>query len=151
MKLKIPLVKKLISKVAASRFSRTLSTLLGSGASLLDALDTVSGVTGNLYVGNMILEIKEEVRRGLALSVLLERRGVFPPMVYYMIKIGEDSGSIEEVLNKTADFYDEEIETVIQQLTTLIEPVMIVFMAIIIGIIVISMVLPMFDMVKTVQ
>lgn len=151
LKLKIPLVKKLISKVAASRFSRTLSTLLGSGASLLDALDTVSGVTGNLYVGNMILEIKEEVRRGLALSVLLERRGVFPPMVYYMIKIGEDSGSIEEVLNKTADFYDEEIETVIQQLTTLIEPVMIVFMAIIIGIIVISMVLPMFDMVKTVQ
>lgn len=151
IKLKIPLVKNLIIKVAASRFSRTLSTLLGSGATLLNALDTVSGVTGNLYVCNKILEIKEDVRRGLPLSVLLQQQRIFPPMVYYMIKIGEDSGSIEEVLDKTADFYDEEIETAIQRLTTLLEPIMIVVMAIVIGFIVISMVLPMFEMVKTVQ
>jgi type IV pilus assembly protein PilC len=151
IKLKSPLVKNLIIKVAASRFSRTLSTLLGSGATLLNALDTVSGVTGNLYVCNKILEIKEDVRRGLPLSVLLQQQRIFPPMVYYMIKIGEDSGSIEEVLDKTADFYDEEIETAIQRLTTLLEPIMIVVMAIVIGFIVISMVLPMFEMVKTVQ
>ena len=150
-KLKIPLLRSLIIKVAATRFSRTLSTLLGSGASLINALETVSGVTGNLYVGEKIAEIKEDVRRGLSLSILLQQQGIFPPMVYYMIKIGEDSGSIEEVLDKTADFYDEEIETAIQRLTTLLEPIMIVVMAIVIGFIVISMVLPMFDMVKTVQ
>ena len=150
-KLRIPLVRNLIIKIAASRFSRTLSTLLGSGASLLNALETVSGVTGNLYVGHRILEIKKDVRRGLPLSALLQQQRIFPPMVFYMIKIGEDSGSIEEVLDKTADFYDEEIETAIQRLTTLIEPVMIVIMAIVIGFIVISMVLPMFEMVKTIQ
>ena len=150
-KLKIPLVSNLITKVAASRFSRTLSTLLGSGASLLNALETVSGVTGNLYVGHMITEIKEDVRRGLPLSLLLQQQGIFPPMVYYMIKIGEDSGYIEEVLAKTADFYDEEIETAIQRLTTMLEPLMIVVMAVVIGFIVISMVLPMFEMVNTVQ
>lgn len=151
IKFKIPLVRNLIIKVAASRFSRTLSTLLGSGASLLSALETVSGVTGNLYVGEKITEIKEDVRRGLPLSMLLQQQGIFPPMSYYMIKIGEDSGSIEEVLDKTADFYDEEIETAIQRLTTMLEPIMIVVMAIVIGFIVISMVLPMFEMVKTVQ
>ena len=151
IKTRIPLVKYLVIKVAASRFSRTLSTLLGSGAALLNALETVSGVTGNLYISNKILEIREDVRRGLPLSLLLQNQGTFPPMVYYMIKIGEDSGSMEEVLDKTADFYDEEIETAIQRLTTLLEPLMIVVMAIVIGFIVISMVLPMFEMVKTVQ
>ena len=150
-KLKIPLVKNLIIKVAASRFSRTLSTLLGSGTRLIDALETVSGITGNMYVCEKIAKIKEDVRRGLPLSALLQQQRIFPPMVYYMIKIGEDSGSIEEVLDKTADFYDEEIDTAIQRLTTLLEPLMIVVMAIIIGFIVISMVLPMFEMVKTVQ
>ena len=151
LKLKIPLVKKLMIKIAASRFSRTLPTLLGSGVSLLNALETVSGVTGNMYVGEKIAEIKEDVRRGLPLSLLLEQQGIFPPMVYYMIKIGEDSGSIEEVLDKTADFYDEEIETAIQRLTTMMEPAMIIIMAVVIGFIVISMVLPMFEMVKNIR
>ena len=151
IKLRIPLVRNLIIKIAASRFSRTLSTLLGSGTSLLNALETVSGVTGNQYVCNKILEIKEDVRKGLPLSLLLEAQGIFPSMVYYMIKTGEDSCSLEEVLDKTADFYDEEIDTAIQRLTTLLEPIMIVVMAIVIGFIVISMVLPMFEMVKTVQ
>lgn len=151
LKLRIPLVKKLIVKIAASRFSRTLPTLLGSGVGLINALETVSGVTGNMYVGKKIAEVKEDVRRGLPLSVLLEQQRIFPPMVYYMIKIGEDSGSIEEVLDKTADFYDEEIDTAIQRLTTMIEPLMIIVMAIVIGFIVISMVLPMFEMVKTIR
>ena len=151
IKLKIPLVKNLLIKVAASRFSRTLSTLSGSGTSLLSALDTVSGVTGNLYVAGKILEIKEDVRRGLPLSSLLQNQGIFPPIVYYMIKIGEDSGSLEEVLDKAADFQDEEVETAIHRLTTLLEPLMIVVMAFVIGFIVLSMVLPMFEMVKTVR
>ncbi len=150
-KLKIPVVKNLALKVATSRFTRTLSTLMGSGVPLLQALDTVSGVTGNTYIGSKIIEAKEDVRKGMALSQPLKQQGVFPPMVHSMIKIGEDSGSIEEILDKTADFYDEEVDTAVQRLTTMLEPIMIVFMAIIIGFIVIAMVTPMFDMVKTVQ
>lgn len=150
-KLKLPVVKSLILKVSTSRFTRTLSTLMGSGVPLLQALDTVSGVTGNTYIGSKILEAKEDVRRGMALSQPLRQQGVFPPMVHNMIKIGEDSGSIEEILDKTADFYDEEVDTAVTRMTTMLEPIMIVFMAIIIGFIVIAMVMPMFDMVKTVQ
>ncbi len=150
-KLKIPVVKNLALKVATSRFTRTLSTLMGSGVPLLQALDTVAGVTGNTYIGSKIIEAKEDVRKGMALSQPLKQQGVFPPMVHSMIKIGEDSGSIEEILDKTADFYDEEVDTAVQRLTTMLEPIMIVFMAIIIGFIVIAMVTPMFDMVKTVQ
>lgn len=150
-KLKIPVVKNLVLKVATSRFTRTLSTLMGSGVPLLQALETVSGVTGNTYIGSKILEAKEDVRKGYALSQPLKQQGVFPPMVHSMIKIGEDSGSIEEILDKTADFYDEEVDTAVTRLTTMLEPIMIVFMAIIIGFIVLAMVTPMFDMVNSVQ
>jgi len=150
-KLKIPVYKNLELKVATSRFTRTLSTLMGSGVPLLQALDTVSGVTGNSFIGRKILEAKEDVRKGLSLSQPLKKQNVFPPMVHNMIKIGEDSGSIEEILDKTADFYDEEVETAINRVTAMLEPLMIVFMAIIIGFIVLAMVIPMFDMVKTVQ
>lgn len=150
-KLKIPLVKNLAIKVAASRFTRTLSTLMGSGVHLLQALETVSGVTGNTYIGSKIMEARDDVKRGLALSQHLRQQEIFPPMVHYMIKVGEDSGFIEEILDKTADFYDEEVDTAVTQLTTIIEPIMIVLMAIIIGFIVIAMITPMFDMIKTVQ
>lgn len=150
-KLKIPVVKNLTLKVATSRFTRTLSTLMGSGVQLLQALDTVAGVTGNRYIGSKVIEAKEDVRKGMSLSQTLRQQGVFPPMVYFMIKIGEDSGSIEEILDKTADFYDEEVDAAVQRLTTMLEPIMIVIMAVIIGFIVIAMVTPMFDMVKTVQ
>jgi type IV pilus assembly protein PilC len=125
--------------------------LSASGVSLLSALDTASGVTGNLYIYKKVLEIKEDVRRGLPLSALLQNQGIFPPILCHMVKIGEDSGSLEEVLDKAADFQDEEIETAILRLTTLLEPVMIIVMAIVIGLIVLSMVLPMFEMVKTVR
>lgn len=150
-KLKIPVYKSLEIKIATSRFTRTLSTLMGSGVPLLQALDTVSGVTGNCYIGSKILEAREDVRRGVPLSQPLRKQKVFPPMVHSMIKIGEDSGSIEEILDKTADFYDEEVDTAINRVTAMLEPLMIVFMAIIIGFIVLAMVIPMFDMVKTVQ
>ena len=150
-KLQIPVYKNLELKVATARFTRTLSTLMGSGVPLLQALDTVSGVTGNTFIGSKILEVKEDVRRGLSLSQPLKKQNVFPPMVHNMIKIGEDSGAIEEILDKTADFYDEEVETAINRVTAMLEPLMIVFMAIIIGFIVLAMVIPMFDMVKTVQ
>jgi len=124
---------------------------MGSGVPLLQALDTVAGVTGNSYIGSKVIEAKEDVRKGLSLSQPLKKQGVFPPMVHSMIKIGEDSGSIEEILDKTADFYDEEVDTAIQRMTAMLEPLMIVFMAIIVGFIMIAMMTPMFDMVQTVQ
>jgi type IV pilus assembly protein PilC len=150
-KLQIPVVKNFVLKIATSRFTRTLSTLVGSGVPLLQSLETVSGVTGNTYIASKILEVREDIRKGSTLSIPLKKQNIFPPMVHNMIKIGEDSGSIEEILDKTADFYDEEVYTAVARLTSLLEPIMIVFMAIIIGFIVIAMAMPMFDMVRIVQ
>jgi type IV pilus assembly protein PilC len=150
-KLRIPLYKTLKVKQAASRFSRTLSTLVESGVPLLSGLEAVSMIVGNEYIKRLILCAREDVRKGSSLSCSLQNNNVFPPMVYNMVKIGEESGELEDILNKTADFYDEEVENTIQKLVALIEPVMIVLMAAVIGFIMLAMITPMFDMVNTVQ
>lgn len=150
-KLNIPIIKNTNIKIITLRFTRTLSTLLNSGIPLLDALDIVSKVVGNNFVAKNILASKEEVRKGKGLAEPLNNIGIFPPMVVSMIKIGEESGTLDEILDKTADFYEEEVESSLQRLTTMLEPIMIVFMALIIGFIVIAMAMPMFDMVNTVS
>lgn len=150
-KLRFPLYKGLKVKLAATRFSRTLSTLVESGVPLISGLETVSAIVGNEKIKRLILCVREDVRKGSSLSYSIEQYSIFPPMVHNMIKIGEESGELEDVLNKTADFYDEEVENSIQKLVALIEPVMIVFMAAIIGFIMLAMITPMFDMVNTVQ
>ncbi len=150
-KLRIPLYRTLKVKLAASRFSRTLSTLVESGVPLLSGLEAVSAVVGNECIKRLILCAREDVRKGSSLSFSIESNSVFPPMVYNMVRIGEESGELEDILNKTADFYDEEVENTIQKLVALIEPVMIVLMAVIIGFIMLAMITPMFDMVNTVQ
>ena len=151
MKLRIPIIKGTLIKIATSRFTRTLSTLLRSGITLLEALEIAANVAGNKVVSNGILRAKEEVRKGLDLSVPLRELRVFPPMVDSMIRVGEESGTLDDVLERIADFYDNEVEAAIQSMTSLLEPIMIVIMALIIGSIVIAMVLPMFDMINTVQ
>jgi len=151
LKLKIPVIKSLNEKIATTRFTRTLSTLLASGVSLIQALDIVAKVVGNKVVADGILIAKEEVRKGVDLSAPIKNIKAFSPMVTSMIMIGEESGTIDIILDKTADFYDEEVEAAIHKLTTLFEPLMIVVMAVIIGFIVISIALPMFDMIQTVQ
>lgn len=150
-KLAIPVLKDSNKKIITSRFTRTLSTLLSSGVPLLEALDIVSKVVGNVVIEKDISVAKEEVRKGSTLAKPIRETGHFPPMVTSMIEIGEESGALDDILEKTANFYDEELETAIQRMTTLIEPIMIVLMAVIVGFIVISMALPMFDMVNTVQ
>jgi type IV pilus assembly protein PilC len=150
-KLRIPLYKTLKVKLAATRFSRTLSTLVESGVPLLSVREAVSMIVGNENIKRLILCAREDVRKGSSLSCSLQNNNVFPPMVYNMVKIGEESGELEDILNKTADFYDEEVENTIQKLVALIEPVMIVLMAAIIGFIMLAMITPMFDMVNTVQ
>lgn len=150
-KLRFPLYKGLKVKLAATRFSRTLSTLVESGVPLISGLEAVSAIVGNEKIKRLILCVREDVRKGSSLSYSIEQYSIFPPMVHNMIKIGEESGELEDVLNKTADFYDEEVENSIQKLVALIEPVMIVFMAAIIGFIMLAMITPMFDMINTVQ
>jgi type IV pilus assembly protein PilC len=150
-KLRLPLYKGLTRKVISARFCRTLSTLLASGIPLLQAMENVAGAVGNTVVAESIIESKEDVRKGVALSVPIRRTGHFPPMVDNMIKIGEESGTLDDILDKTANFFDEEVETEVQRLLTFMEPMMIVVMGVIVGFIVISMMMPMFDMLKTVQ
>ncbi|MTI48218.1 MAG: type II secretion system F family protein [Firmicutes bacterium] len=150
-KFRIPVLSSTTKKVVTSRFTRTMSTLLASGVSLIEALDIVSRVVGNKIVSDGLQQSKEDVRKGINLAEPIGNIGIFPPMVVSMIKIGEESGALDDILDKTANFYDEEVETAMQRLTTLLEPIMIVFMAVIIGFIVIAMMLPMFDMVNTIQ
>src|SRR6056297_1901803 len=150
-KLKIPVIKDVQVKVASSRFTRTLSTLLGSGVELMKSIEIVSRVTGNAYIATTLVQVKEDLRKGGALSEPLRRYNIFPPMIPAMINIGEESGAIDEVLDKTANFYDEEVDAAINRMTTMLEPIMIVVMAVIVGFVVIAMLLPMFDMVNTVQ
>lgn len=146
---KLPIIKGITEKIVTSRFTRTLSTLSASGVPLLQALEIVANVVGNKIVGNGLNIAKEEVRKGVSLSQTIKDIDVFPIMVTSMIEIGEESGSLDEILEKTAAFYDDELEAALQKLTTMIEPLMIVVMALIIGFIVVSMVLPMFDMFNT--
>ncbi|WP_053957095.1 type II secretion system F family protein [Inediibacterium massiliense] len=151
LKLKIPIVKGTTQKIITSRFSRTLSTLLASGIPLLQALDIISEIVGNTVVQKEILIAKEDIKKGINLSSMIEKISVFPPMLHAMIRIGEESGSLDDILDETANFYDEEVEVALQKITTLIEPLMIVVMAVIVGSIIIAMLLPMIDMVNTIS
>ena len=147
---KLPIIKGITEKIVTSRFTRTLSTLSSSGVPLLQSMEIVANVVGNKVVGDGINTAKEEVRKGESLSSTIEDIGIFPLMVTSMIEVGEESGALDEILEKTAAFYDEELETALQKLTTMIEPLMIVVMAAVIGFIVISMILPMFSMYDTI-
>lgn len=151
LKLKIPILKKMNTNIITSRFTRTMSTLLSSGIALLESMEVVSNILGNEVVSNRLEIAKENIREGIPMSRAIENMDIFPPMVESMIKIGEESGAIDDILNKTADFYDDEVETSIERMTTLMEPVLIVLMAVVIGFVVISMAMPMFDMVNTIE
>ncbi|NLJ99466.1 MAG: type II secretion system F family protein [Tissierellia bacterium] len=150
LKIRIPIFKKMNINIITSRFTRTMSILLSSGIPLLQAIEVASKVLGNMVVAQRLDIAKEDIRKGISMSNAIKNMEIFPPMVNSMIKVGEESGAIDNILNKTADFYDDEVETSIQRMTTLLEPMLIVIMAIIIGFIVISMAMPMFDMVNTI-
>lgn len=151
MKLKLPIIKGLNEKIIVTRFTRTLSTVLSSGISLIQGLQVVSSVIGNKVVEYKLLDVKDQLIKGVGLSEPLKDTGVFPPMLYSMVKIGEESGSLDDILDKTADFYDEELDTAVQQFTAILEPTMILIMGVVIGFIIISIALPMFSMADTVK
>lgn len=145
LELRIPIIRSTVIKISAVRFTRTLSTLLSSGMSLMQALEIVIKVVGNRVVMDGLNITKEDIRRGMSLSQSLRKESVLPPMVYSMIGIGEEAGTIENMLEKCAEYYDDEVENAIQKLVSLMEPLMIVFMGVVVGFIIISMILPIFD------
>ncbi len=147
----VPYIKTQISKIATSRFTRTLSTLLSSGLPLLASLEMAGRVTGNTVVEDGVLDITEDIKKGRRLSTLISQIAVFPPMLVSMISIGEESGSLETMLERTSDFYDDELETSLSKMIGMIEPVMIVVMGTVVGFIVVAMMWPMMTLFKAFQ
>lgn len=145
LRLRLPILKKLNQMLIVSRFTRTLSSLMASGLALVEALNIVSTVTGNKVAENALLKIRDNVMRGESLYSSMVESNMFPPMLYSMIKIGEETGSLDDILNKTADFYDDELEAIIQASVAMLEPLLIVIMGLLIGFMVASIMIPMFD------
>jgi type IV pilus assembly protein PilC len=146
MSLNTPVFGMLLTKVAISKFSRTLGTLLKSGVPILQSLETVATTSGNVVVEQEILKCRDAIKEGGRMAEPLKATKVFPPMVTQMIAVGEESGSLDQMLVKIADFYDGEVDAAVKGLTSMIEPIIIVFMGIVIGTIVIVMLLPMFEL-----
>ncbi|MGU8627630.1 type II secretion system F family protein [Clostridium perfringens] len=144
--LKIPVIKKLTQKIIVSRFTRTMGIVSSSGMSLVTSIEIVASVVGNKIAEKELLKVKEKVLKGEGLGDSIMNIKIFPPMLASMVKIGEEAGSLDSILDKTADFYDDELEREIKTATALIEPIMIVLMGIIIGFLLISILTPMFTM-----
>ena len=142
IKMKMPLFGQLVVKSNCSRFARTASTLLAAGVPMIDCLDIVSRIVNNIHYSMAIQNAREEVMKGIPLSEPLRDAGIFPPMVYHMTGIGEETGNIVQMLNKLADYYDEEVEITTQTILAAMEPLIIVFMAVVVGSLVIASILP---------
>ena len=144
--LRMPLIGKLIVKTASARYSRTLSTLLAAGIPLMEGIDITARTMDNIIIKKLLMDSKEEVARGIPLSVPIKASGIFPPLVYHMTKIGEDTGNLEAMLNKIADYYDDEVEVATQALTAAMEPIIIVVLAVVVGGLVLAIMQPMMSM-----
>jgi len=147
-KLKVPVLGPVVSKVSISRFTRTLGTLVSSGVPILQALTIVKETSGNVIIANAVNGVHESVKEGETITAPLEASGVFPPMVVSMVDVGEQTGALPEMLLRIADNYDEEVDNSVAAMTSLLEPIMIVFLAVIVGSIVIAMFLPLIAMIS---
>jgi type IV pilus assembly protein PilC len=150
IKLKAPVFGPVVTKVAISRFTRTLGTLISSGVPILQALTIVRETSGNVIVGNAVLAIHDSVKEGETITAPLEASRVFPPMVVSMVDVGEQTGALPEMLLKIADNYDEEVDNAVAAMTSLLEPIMIVFLAVVVGSIVIAMFMPLIALMNSV-
>lgn len=151
IKLKLPIVGKMNRTVACARFCRTMSTIMQSGIPLLKSLEVTARVLGNKFYEKALNEIKEEIRRGTPLSQAIKKADIFPMMLYSMVNIGEESGTLDEILAKTATFYDEEADAAISKTISMLEPLMIVIMALCVGFIVISIITPVYSMMNNIK
>ncbi len=151
LKLKIPIFGELFLKLAVSRFTRTLGTLMRAGVNILGALDIVAKTAGNVIIEEVVVKTKYNIQAGESLTKPLADSGVFPPMVTRMIEVGERTGALENMLQKVAEYYEDQVDTMVDGLTSLIEPLLIMFLGIIVGTVVISMFLPLVKMLETIQ
>jgi type IV pilus assembly protein PilC len=149
--LKSPVIGDVVRKSAVSRFTRTLGTLISSGVSILDGLEITAKTAGNRVIHDAVMQSRQSIAGGETIAAPLEKSGVFPPMVISMIAVGEQTGGLDEMLSKIADFYDEEVDVAVSALLSLMEPIMIVVLGVIVGGMVVAMYLPIFDMVNAVQ
>jgi type IV pilus assembly protein PilC len=151
LKLKMPVFGKLFGKIALSRFARNLGTMMSSGVPILQSLDIVADTTGNIVLARAVRDVQDSVRNGESLSKPLENHKIFPPMVVQMMAVGEDTGALDTMLGKIAEFYDQEVEATAEALTALIEPLMIAFLGGIIGAMIVALYMPIFkifDLIK---
>jgi type IV pilus assembly protein PilC len=152
IKLKLPMkLGPVIQKIAVARFSRTMATLVSSGVPILQAIEITGKTSGNTVIEDAMLDVRESVRSGESIAKPLSRVSVFPPMVTHMISIGEETGALDSMLNKVADFYEDEVDSTIKSLTSILEPIMMIIVGGLVGLIVVSMYLPMFNMMNLVK
>jgi len=149
--LRMPVLGDVLRKSAVSRFTRTLGTLISSGVSILEGLEITAKTAGNRVIQDAIMQSRSSIAGGDTIAQPLQKSKVFPPMVISMIAVGEQTGGLDEMLSKIADFYDEEVDAAVSNLLSLLEPIMIVFLGVVVGGMVVAMYLPIFDMVNAVQ
>ena len=145
IKLKLPVFGALLKKIAVARFSRNFSNMIGAGVPILQALNIVGETSGNWVIENSLKGVAESVRQGRSIAAPLSEQPVFPAMVTQMIAVGEDAGSLEMMLDKIADFYDQEVEAATEQLTAMIEPLMVAFLGVVVGGMIVALYLPIFN------
>ncbi len=151
LKLRVPIFGPLSHKVMIARFSRTFSTMIGSGVPVMQSLEVVGNAVGNVVLKHSIEAVRQSIREGESISLPLQASGLFPPLVVQMVSVGEETGRLDEMLTKVADFYEDEVETTLEQLTSILEPLMILFLGAIIAFIVLSFYLPLYQLVTNVK
>jgi len=150
-KLNMPLFGPLVRKVSISRFSRTFATLLASAVPIIQALEVVGRAVDNTVFQRATEQVKDSIREGESISGPLQQSGIFPPMVIHMVSVGEETGNLDGMLQKVADFYDQEVETMLSQLTSILEPLLILFLGIVVGFIVLSFYLPLYQLITGIR
>jgi type IV pilus assembly protein PilC len=151
-RLSVPLgIGGVVLKVGMARFSRTLSTLVGSGVDIIRALEITGSTSGNSLIEDAIYDVRERVHQGIPIAVPLAEHPIFPPMVAHMVRVGEETGELEKMLGKIADFYEDEVDASVASLTSIIEPLMMIGVGLMVGVIIISMYLPMFKLLTLIK
>jgi type IV pilus assembly protein PilC len=152
LRLKVPMgIGKVVLKVGMARFSRTLSTLVGAGVDIIRALEITGSTSGNSLIEDATAVVRERIHQGVPIAVPLTENPIFPPMVAHMVKVGEETGELEKMLGKIADFYEDEVDSAIANLTSIIEPLMMIGVGIMVGIVIIAMYMPMFKLLTLIQ
>jgi type IV pilus assembly protein PilC len=146
MLLKMPIFGEIIRKASVARWTRTLATMFAAGVPLVESLDSVGGAAGNAVYADATIKIQTEVSSGTSLTMAMQNVQVFPNMVTQMVSIGEESGSLDAMLGKVADFYEEEVDEAVANISSLMEPLIMVFLGVIIGALVVAMYLPIFKL-----